>query len=102
MLLIWIENFLASIIDTIKMYYIDDIAILEEDDDEFPDPRVSPQDRPIAIGRILTPELMLKGYKRGIFAWSSDPVAWWSPDPRAIIEIDGLYVSKRLARKIRQ
>jgi leucyl/phenylalanyl-tRNA---protein transferase len=84
------------------MYYIDDIAILEEDDDDFPEPAVSPKDRPLAIGRILTPALMLKAYRRGIFAWSSDPVAWWSPDPRAIIEFDGLYISKRLMRKIRQ
>jgi len=35
-------------------------------------------------------------------AWSSDPViSWWSPDPRAIIELDGLHVSRRLQRTIR-
>jgi leucyl/phenylalanyl-tRNA---protein transferase len=83
------------------MYFINGIAILDEGDD-FPDPKISPGDCPLAIGRDLTAELMLKGYRKGIFAWSSNPATWWSPDPRAIIELDGLYVSRRLARKIRQ
>jgi leucyl/phenylalanyl-tRNA---protein transferase len=40
----------------------------------------------------------------GIFPWpmwDDDPVAWWSPDPRAVIELDGLLISRRLERTIR-
>jgi leucyl/phenylalanyl-tRNA---protein transferase len=69
---------------------------------EFPDPRFAPADEPLALGFELTPELMLKGYAQGIFAWTVNPVTWWSPDPRAIFDLDGLHVSRRLARKIRQ
>ncbi len=76
------------------------IAILQAGD-EFPDPRNGPKDDPIAIGLELSPALMLKGYRQGLFAWSANPVTWWSPDPRAIIPLDGLRVSKRLARKIK-
>lgn len=83
------------------MRYINGIAILDERG-EFPDPQRGHPDLPVAIGLELSAELMLKAYARGIFAWSVDPVTWWSPDPRAIIEMDGLHVSQRLARTIRQ
>ena len=29
------------------------------------------------------------------------PILWWSPDPRAVFELDGLNVSRRLARTVR-
>ncbi len=82
------------------MMYYRSIAILERGD-EFPDPRTGPKDEPVAIGLELAPELMVKGYREGLFAWSANPVTWWSPDPRAIIPLDGMYISKRLARKIK-
>jgi leucyl/phenylalanyl-tRNA--protein transferase len=83
------------------MIFHQGIAILRPGD-EFPDPLHGPKNEPVAVGFELTPELMLAGYRRGLFAWSVNPVTWWSPDPRAIIPLDGLYVSKRLARRIRQ
>ena len=73
-----------------------------EPGDEFPDPAQGPTNNPLAFGRDLTAALMLKAYHKGIFAWSDDPVSWWSPDPRAIIGLNDLYVSKSLARKIRK
>lgn len=76
------------------------IAILQVGDN-LPDPLKGPKDEPVAIGLDLSPELMLAGYQKGLFAWSVNPVTWWSPDPRAIIPLDGLYVSRRLARKIK-
>lgn len=85
----------------LPMRYIDGIAILRPGD-RFPDPNRGPADRPVAIGIELTPALMLKGYACGIFPWSVSPVTWWSPDPRAIFELDGLYISRRLARTIRK
>ncbi len=83
------------------MIFHQGIAILQEGD-EFPDPLNGPRNEPVAVGFELTPELMLAGYRKGLFAWSVNPVTWWSPDPRAIIPLDGMYISKRLARKIRQ
>ena len=57
----------------------------------------------IGVGGDLSPGLLLRAYAEGVFPWFSDddPVLWWSPDPRAVIELDGLHVSRRLARTIR-
>lgn len=72
------------------------------DDGEFPDPRRGPAELPVAVGLALTPRLMLNAYVKGIFAWSDEPVAWWSPDPRAVLELDGFHVSRSLGRVLRQ
>jgi leucyl/phenylalanyl-tRNA--protein transferase len=57
------------------------------------------------FGGQLTPEWLLDAYRHGIFPWPigepEAPIAWWSPDPRAIIELDRFHVPRRLARTIR-
>ena len=57
----------------------------------------------VGVGGTLAPETLLRAYADGVFPWFSegDPILWWSPDPRAVIELDGLHVSRRLARTIR-
>ncbi len=57
----------------------------------------------VAVGGDLRPETLLDAYRHGVFPWYSDglPVCWWSPDPRAILPLDGLHVSRRLARTVR-
>jgi leucyl/phenylalanyl-tRNA--protein transferase len=57
----------------------------------------------VAIGGDLRPERLLRAYRAGVFPWYDDgePILWWSPDPRAIFELDGLHVSRRLARTVR-
>ncbi len=57
----------------------------------------------VAAGGGLSPELVLDAYRHGIFPWyaSGDPVLWWSPEPRAILPLDGLHVPRRLARTVR-
>jgi leucyl/phenylalanyl-tRNA--protein transferase len=58
----------------------------------------------LLIGGLLEPAWILDAYSHGIFPWPFDersPVGWWSPNPRAIIELDGLHVSRRLRRTIR-
>lgn len=69
----------------------------------FPDPRSAPGDRPLARGGNLEPSTLLGAYARGIFPWpvSEDKVFWWSPDPRAVIPLDGLHVSRTLRRTLR-
>ena len=71
-----------------------------------PRPRFNPCLSP-AGGR-LTPNSQLPhgtrstgwGTVSGRTGWfgESDPILWWSPDPRAIFEMDGLYISRRLER----
>ncbi len=57
----------------------------------------------VAIGGDLRPERLLLAYSRGIFPWydAQYPICWWSPDPRAVFELDGLHVPRRLRRTIR-
>ena len=83
------------------MIFYQGIALLQAGDD-FPDPRDGPGNDPVAIGLELAPALMLKGYQRGLFAWSDRPVSWWSPEPRAIFELDGFHVSHSLRKKLRR
>ena len=69
----------------------------------FPDPSGERQTGMIAVGGDLSAERLLSAYRAGIFPWygSDTPILWWSPDPRAIIELGGLHVSRRLARTVR-
>jgi leucyl/phenylalanyl-tRNA--protein transferase len=57
----------------------------------------------VAVGGDLQPATILEAYRRGIFPWYDEslPVCWWSPDPRAILPLEALHVSRRLARTIR-
>src|SRR5580700_9165661 len=57
----------------------------------------------VQIGGSLRPDRLLHGYRRGIFPWFDEggPICWWSPDPRAIFDLDHFHVSRRLARTIR-
>ncbi len=70
----------------------------------FPTPTSTSPDGLLAIGGRLDPVWLLDAYTHGIFPWplwEDEPIAWWSPDPRAVIELDGLHVSRRLDRTIR-
>jgi leucyl/phenylalanyl-tRNA--protein transferase len=57
----------------------------------------------VGAGGSLDPEPLLEAYRRGIFPWTEEgwPLLWWSPDPRAIFELDGFHVSRRLRRTLR-
>jgi leucyl/phenylalanyl-tRNA--protein transferase len=69
----------------------------------FLDPALADADGLVGVGLGLTTERLLEAYRRGIFPFYDDttPVLWWSPDPRAVFELDGLHVSRRLARTVR-
>ncbi len=69
----------------------------------FFDPSAADESGLVAIGGDLHPKRLLVAYRSGVFPWydAADPICWWSPDPRAIFELDGLHVSRRLARTVR-
>jgi leucyl/phenylalanyl-tRNA---protein transferase len=53
--------------------------------------------------RRLTPELLLSAYRRGYFPMAdgrTGPIAWYSPDPRAIIPLDSFHVPRSLRRMV--
>ncbi|HOX56972.1 MAG TPA: leucyl/phenylalanyl-tRNA--protein transferase [Candidatus Paceibacterota bacterium] len=68
----------------------------------FPSPRMADEEGLVAVGGDLSVERLLLAYRSGIFPWTVDPITWWSPNPRAIFELDGLHVSRSLARVIRK
>ena len=54
----------------------------------------------LAFGDDLSPQRIIQAYQQGIFPWFSDgePVMWWSPNPRGIINISELKVNKTLQK----
>jgi leucyl/phenylalanyl-tRNA--protein transferase len=67
----------------------------------FPDARLADPDGLVAIGGDLSVPRLLLAYRSGIFPWTVNPITWWSPNPRAIFELDRFHVSHSLARLIR-
>lgn len=70
----------------------------------FPPAELAGPDGLVAIGGNLSPERLLDAYRHGIFPWpttSEEPMLWWSPDPRAILPLDAMHISRRLQRTIR-
>lgn len=70
----------------------------------FPDPSRAPADGPLALGGDLAVPTLLSAYRQGIFPWplDADLLSWWCPDPRAVLPLDGLHVSRTLARTLRR
>jgi leucyl/phenylalanyl-tRNA---protein transferase len=69
----------------------------------FLDPERADEWGLVAIGGDLQPASLLRAYRAGVFPWfdEGDPLLWWSPDPRAVFELDRFHVSQRLARTLR-
>ena len=71
----------------------------------FPCPSQASAEGLLCFGGKLAPEWLLDAYRHGIFPWpvlaDEEPLAWWSPDPRAIIEFSDFRASRRLVRTLR-
>lgn len=71
----------------------------------FPPVESSDADGLLAFGGKLSPDWLLDAYSHGIFPWpvfdGALLLAWWSPNPRAVLEFDDLHVSRRLQRTLR-
>jgi leucyl/phenylalanyl-tRNA---protein transferase len=57
----------------------------------------------LAVGGDLSPSRLLEAYRRGIFPWfgDGDPVLWWSPDPRMVLRVDELRITRSLRKVVR-
>jgi leucyl/phenylalanyl-tRNA--protein transferase len=69
---------------------------------QFHDPRSTDDEGFVGVGADMKPATLLYAYSHGLFPWTSDPITWWSPNPRAIFEWDSFVVSSRLERTLRQ
>ena len=58
----------------------------------------------LAIGGSLDANWLLSAYSQGIFPWYEEgqPLLWWSPDPRLILEPSRVVVSRSLRKLIRK
>jgi leucyl/phenylalanyl-tRNA---protein transferase len=57
----------------------------------------------LAAGGDLSPERLVDAYARGIFPWfgEEDPLLWWSPDPRMVLFVSELHLSRSLRRTLK-
>ncbi len=71
---------------------------------EFPHPNEANEDGILAWDGDLTPSRLIRAYQNGIFPWYSkgDPIIWWSPNPRLIMELKDFKLSKSLKKSIKK
>ncbi|WP_323787157.1 leucyl/phenylalanyl-tRNA--protein transferase [Psychroserpens sp.] len=77
--------------------------ILLTKDITFPDVSKATDEGLLAFGGDLSTERLILAYKSGIFPWfdDTDPILWWSPDPRFVLFPEQLKVSKSMRQVLR-
>lgn len=78
----------------------------------FPTIDVDSEDEVVGIGADLSPATLLKAYRCGIFPMPIDHrggrteghnnIAWWSPNPRGVLRLDELRITRSLRRSCRR
>lgn len=71
----------------------------------FPDPNTAQEDGLLSVGGDLSLETLFNAYSNGIFPWpysEDSPLLWFSLNPRGILEIDKLHISKSMKKFMRQ
>lgn len=70
----------------------------------FPPPDLAEPEGLLAVGADLSPPRLLLAYSSGIFPWFNpeDPILWWSPDPRCVLEPGEIHLSRSLVRTLRR
>ncbi|NJW53000.1 leucyl/phenylalanyl-tRNA--protein transferase [Salinimicrobium oceani] len=72
--------------------------------DDFPPVETASEEGLLAYGGDLSPKRLIAAYSRGIFPWydSSQPVLWWSPDPRMVLFPENLKISKSMKQLLKK
>ena len=72
----------------------------------FPSPSEMPESDLVTIGGDLLPSTLIHAYRRGIFPMEvtglPGVLGWWSPDPRGIMPLDGLRVTRSMRQSARR
>lgn len=72
----------------------------------FPFPGEWPDDDVVAVGADLQPPTLLSAYRRGLFPMDLEgpprTLAWWSPDPRGVLPLDGLRVTRSMKQSAKR
>lgn len=71
---------------------------------EIPDPSRADLDGVVGVGADLQPATLVTAYRHGVFPWPHEgmPLPWFSPDPRAVFDVDDIHVSRSLRRRCRR
>ena len=75
---------------------------LLSDEIVFPPPELATREGLLAVGGDLCQERLLQAYSMGIFPWftETEPIMWWSPDPRLVLYPDEIRISRSLQKTI--
>ena len=70
----------------------------------FPSPEYADPSGLLAVGGDLSSKRLLEAYRLGIFPWYSDeqPILWWSPDPRLVLELKNFKLSRSMRKTIKK
>jgi len=70
----------------------------------LPDPDYALAEGLLAVGNDLSVARLQEAYAKGVFPWfnEGDPVLWWSPDPRMVLDCTSFKVSRSLGKRLRQ
>ena len=74
------------------------------DEPIFPPPDYADPSGLLAVGGDLSKERLLEAYRLGIFPWYSDdqPILWWSPDPRLVLDLKDFKISLSLRKTLKK
>jgi leucyl/phenylalanyl-tRNA--protein transferase len=70
----------------------------------FPDPATAGPDGLVGVGADLEPQTLVFAYRHGIFPWPQDwspGLPWYSPDPRGVIPLGRVRVTRSLRQRLR-
>ena len=71
----------------------------------FPPAEMADEHGLVVVGADLAPGTLLAAYRAGLFPMPlgrTDKLGWWSPDPRGVIPLDDLRVTRSLRRSLRR
>mgnify|MGYP003347125860 CR=1 FL=1 len=70
----------------------------------WPDPRRADEHGVVGVGADLEPGTLLAAYRAGLFPMpvGRRQLAWFSPDPRGVLPLDAVHVSRSLRRSRRR
>lgn len=72
----------------------------------FPSPADWPEGDLVTVGGDLEPGTLIGAYRRGIFPMEvtglPGVLGWWSPDPRGVLPLDGLRVTRSMRQSARR
>ena len=82
------------------------ILWLEGDQPQFPpvDTALADPDGLLAAGGVLNTNYLMAAYQQGIFPWFNpgEPIFWWSPSLRTVLQPNDLHVSKSMEKFLRK